>query len=122
MFTPPRLRRSMAPPTEQQTKLWEHSFNAIPFNDQFKTPTRLRLVDLDPLPPPDAQDRRFVSGWKARWEGVIEEGEFSRVGPGVKKMRDVDAGIPCAGWGNFGGTMHGAVTAWIVDTSAFPVV
>jgi len=38
-------------------------------------PEELRLVEVDEIPEQDSQGRRRVDGWKASWEGVIDERE-----------------------------------------------
>ncbi|RSH85705.1 hypothetical protein EHS25_003846 [Saitozyma podzolica] len=78
-------------PTAEQEALWQSvATMAVYGRDAVRT---MRLIETDEVPKADDRGRRRVEGYTIAWEGRVLED-----------------------WTNIVGTLHGAASAWIVDT------
>lgn len=63
--------------TREQQELYEKTVQVAAYRPRLSDPKhRLRLVEMDEVPPEDAQGRRRADGWKAVWEGVVDSGGY----------------------------------------------
>ncbi|GFZ52108.1 hypothetical protein JCM24511_09881 [Saitozyma sp. JCM 24511] len=130
-------------PTAEQEALWQSvATMAVYGRDAVRT---MHLLETDEVPEADDRGRRRVEGFKIAWEGRVLEGGsgvgfddvyelLGRGGKGLGNDHRGLAGVSDFGsvkttkldicqeeqifqhWTNIVGTLHGAASAWIVDT------
>lgn len=68
----------MPPATKDQQEMYDRVVALAPYRPKREGGAEeLTVVEVDEVPEEDSQGRRRVDGWKASWEGVVDESELA---------------------------------------------